>query len=75
MSPFLFRFAVAFLGTLILAAVAAASIALTFWLTDKFGGYSLVIVAVALATWAGLMHAQTPEKSDSIGSNEADHHG
>lgn len=73
--PFLFRFAVGFLGTLLLAVVAAATLTLTFWLIDQFGGYGLAITVVVLAAIAGLMHASTPDKGEGGTPSDGDHHG
>lgn len=73
--PFLLRFAVGFIGTLLLSAVAAAMLALTFWLIDRFGGYGLAITVVVLAAVAGLMHATTPERSDAERTSEGDRCG
>lgn len=73
--PFLFRFAVGFIGTLLLSAVAAATLGLTFWLIDRFGGYGLAITVVVLAAAAGLMHATTPDKGEGGTPSDGDRHG
>ncbi|MER9436666.1 hypothetical protein NKJ04_17385 [Mesorhizobium sp. M0618] len=65
MSPKTEKFIVGFLGTILLAGVCLAIVALEIWMFETFGFIpGVIILIIAVALFAGFMHASTPAKAE-----------